>query len=57
MWFAAAHARQPQLEPAGTVQERAAPRRQSDQDSHRGIVDLVDRRQIENAGAAIHRIE
>lgn len=53
----AAHACEPQLKPPGTGHERAALRRQSRQQVHRGIVHLVDAGEIKNGHAAVHGIE
>jgi hypothetical protein len=53
----ATHACQPQLEPPGTGDKRAALRPQSGQDVHRGVIDLHDFREIEHGDAAVHGIE
>jgi len=48
---------QPQLEPPGTGDERAALRPQSGQGVHCGLVDLHDFREIEHGDAAVRGIE
>ncbi len=54
---AAAHARQPQLEPPGTGEERAALWPQRSQHTHGIVVGPVDTREIEDGDAAVHGIE
>ena len=51
------NARQPQLEPPRTIQERAALRPQPGDHAHRVMVDLVELREIEHGHPAVHGIE